>query len=99
VAKTSFRTASVYCLMTWAAIWAFFLLIRFSSLDIRIIPGIGPIMLFALVAVLLAPIVATGIAGAALIRESRGPLNWLLLACAIAVTLGQGTLFTVSGWL
>jgi hypothetical protein len=95
----SLRTAAIYCLAIWAAIWLLFLSIRLSSLDIRVIPGIGPIMLTALVVALVAPIVATGIAGTALVRQPRAPLNWLVLGCAIAALLGQAILFTVTRWL
>lgn len=98
MAKTSLRTAAIYCLAIWAAIWVLFLSIRFSSLDIRIIPGIGPVMLVALVVALLAPIVATGIAGATLVRQPRERLNWLTFGCAFAALLGQTILFTVTGW-
>ncbi|HEY2684102.1 MAG TPA: hypothetical protein VGI93_11370 [Steroidobacteraceae bacterium] len=99
MAKVSLRTASVYCLVVCAAIWVFFLLIRVSSFDIRVIPGIGPIMLAALVSVILAPIVATGIAVIALVRRPRAPINWLILACALAALFGEGALFTVNAWL
>ena len=99
MAKTSLRTASIYCLGLWAAIWFFFLLIRLSSFDIRIIPGIGPVMLLALVVALVAPIVAMGLSGVALFRQPRVPLDWLVLGCAIAAFLGQGVLFTVTRWL
>ena len=97
--RMALRTASIYCLATWAAIWFLFLVMRLSPLDIRIIPGIGPAMLIALVVALMAPIVATGIAGAALVRQPRVPLNWLLLGCAIAALLGQWMLFTITSWL
>lgn len=63
MAKTSLRTAAMSCLAIWAAIWLMFLMMRFSPLDIRLIPGIGPFMLMALVVALMAPLVATGIAG------------------------------------
>jgi len=99
LAKTSLRTAVVYCLATWAAIWLMFLMIRYSGLDIRVIPGIGPIMLLALIVSMVAPIVATAIAGAALVRQPMAPLNWLTLGCAIIVLLGQVHLFMSSRWL
>jgi hypothetical protein len=99
MAKTSLRTTSIYCLAIWAAIWLLFLLMRLSSFDIRVIPGIGPVMLIALVVALVAPIVATGIAGAALVRQPRIPLNWLTFGCAIAALLGQVLLFMISRWL
>jgi hypothetical protein len=96
--ETPLRTASIFCLAIWAAIWLLFLLMRLSPLDIRSIPGIGMIMLVALGVVLLAPIVATGL-GAALVRRHRVPLNWLILGCAIAALFGQGLLFLISRWL
>jgi len=99
MAKTSLRIASIYCLVIWAAIWLLFLLIRLSPLDIRIIPGIGPVMLIALAVALLAPIVATGIAGTALVRQPRVPLNWLIFGCAIAALVGQEILFAITRWL
>ena len=97
--KRSLRTVSIYCLVLWVAIWLLFLLIRFSSFDIRIIPGVGPVMLLALVVVLVAPIVAMGVAGVALFRQSRVPLNWLIFGCAVAAFVVQGVLFTVNKWL
>lgn len=97
--KPSLQSASISCLIGWAGIWMFFTLIRISSFDIRVIPGIGPVMLLALVAVFLAPVAATGIAGWALLRQPRAPLNWLLLACGIAAVIGQQMLFTSKGWL
>jgi len=63
--KTSMRAASIYCLAIWAAIRLLLLSMRRSRFDIRIIPGIGPIMLSAFVVAFAAPIVATGIAGTA----------------------------------
>ena len=97
--KASLRTASISCLAIWAAVWLLFLFMRLSPLDIRSIPGIGMVMLVALGVALLAPIVATGLAGAALVRQPRVPLNWLTLGCAIAALLGQGLLFLISRWL
>jgi hypothetical protein len=99
MAKVSLRSTSVSCLGIWAAIWLMFLMMRFSPLDIRVIPGIGPIMLMALIIALVAPIVATGISGAALVRQPRLALNWLTFGCAIAVLVGQWILFTITSWL
>jgi hypothetical protein len=99
MAKVSLRTASISCLALWGAIWLMFLTMRFSSLDIRVVPGIGEIMLIALVVVLIAPIVATALAGAALVRQPRAPLNLLTFGCAIAALLGQVLLFLISSWL
>jgi hypothetical protein len=97
--KASLRTASISCLAIWAAVWLLFLLMRFSPFDIRRIPDIGMITLVALGLALLMPIVATGLAGAALIRQPRVPLNWLTLGFAIAVLFGQGLLFLITRWL
>jgi hypothetical protein len=99
MAKASLRTAAISCLAIWAAVWLLFLVMRLSPLDIRGIPGIGMVMLVALGVALLAPIVATGLAGAALVRQPRVPLNWLTLGCAIAALFGQGLLFLITRWL
>lgn len=97
--KLSLRNASVACLAIWAVIWFVFLSIRFSSFDIRIVPGIGPIMLAMLVTALLAPVAAIVLAAAALVRQPKAPMSWLTLACAVAIFLGQGALFAVTRWL
>ena len=97
--KAPLRTASIVCLVIWSAVWTLFLLMRLSPLDIRSIPGIGMIMLIAVGVALLAPIAATGLAGAAVVRQFRVPLNWLTLGCAIAALFGQGVLFLISRWL
>jgi hypothetical protein len=99
VAKTSLQTASIYCLVVWAAVWCLFMLIRFTHLDIRIIPGIGPVMLVALVIAVLAPVVAIGIAGTAIIRQPRVRLNWLMLGCAVTALVGEAFLFAATQWL
>jgi len=99
MAKLSLRTASIACLAIWGAIWLVFLSLRFSTFDIRSIPGAGFIMLTALVVALLAPVVATGLAGIALVRQPRAPLNFLVFGCAIAALVGQGLLFLISKWL
>jgi hypothetical protein len=82
VAKISLRTASIYCLVIWVAVWCLFMLIRFSGFDIRVIPGIGPILLMALVVSIIGPVVAIGIAGISVIRRARAALNWLILGCS-----------------
>ena len=99
MAKASLRTASIYCLALWVGIWLLFLLMRFSPLDIRGIPGIGMIMLIAFAVALVAPIVAAALAGAALVRQPRVLLNLLVFGCAIAALLGQVSLFFISRWL
>ena len=98
-AKASLRTWSIYCLAIWAAIWLMYMLMRFSPLDIRIIPGIGAVLLGSLVVALVAPIVATVLAAAALFRQPRSLLSLLTLACAIAVFFGQVLLFSMTGWM
>jgi|SRR5882762_1032632 len=99
MAKVSLRTASISCLAIWVAIWLLFLLMRLSPFDIRDIPGVGVVTLIALVVALVAPIVATGLAGAALVRQPRAPLNLLTFGCAIAALFGQVFLFLISSWL
>src|ERR1700750_1638959 len=99
MAKASLRNASIVCLAVWMGIWLLFLLMRFSPFDYRDIPGIGPALLIALAVALFAPIVAAGLAAAALIRQPRVQLNWLMLGCAIAVLLGQTVLFGISRWM
>jgi hypothetical protein len=99
MAKSALRTASICCLALWVAIWFLFLVMRLSPLDIRGIPGIGMVMLIAFAVALLAPIVATGLAGAALVRQPRTPLSLLTFGCAIAALLGQVLLFLISRWL
>jgi hypothetical protein len=75
------------------------MLIRFSGLDIRVIPGIGPIMLVALGVAVVGPIVAIGIAGFALILRPHATLNWLILGCAVAACLAVGFIFSATKWL
>jgi hypothetical protein len=99
MAKSSLRIASIYCLAIWVAIWLLFLLIRVSPGDIRKIPGIGLTMPILLIIALLAPIVAAGLAGAALVRQPRAPLNLVVFGCAIAALLGQMLLFLIASWL
>ena len=99
MAKASLRNASIVCLAVWAGIWLLFLLMRFSPFDYRNIPGIGPALLVALAVALVAPVVAAGLAAAALIRQPRARLNWLTLGCAIAVFLGQVMLFGITRWM
>jgi hypothetical protein len=75
------------------------MLIRFSGFDIRIIPGIGPILLVALVLSVIGPVVAIGIAGISVIRRPRAALNWLILGCAVAACLVVGFIFSTTKWL
>jgi hypothetical protein len=96
MAKLSLRTAAICCLAIWAAIWLVFLLIRLSTLDVRSIPGAGMTLLGALLVALVAPIMAAALAGWALFRQPKAPLNLLIFACAIGAFLGQVLLFLVS---
>jgi hypothetical protein len=96
VAKISLRTASIYCLVIWVAVWCLFMLIRFSGFDIRVIPGIGPILLMALVVSIIGPVVAIGIAGISVIRRARAALNWLILGCSVAACLVVGFIFSTT---
>ena len=98
VPRSQLRRAAICCLAIWAAIWFLFLAIRFSSFDIRIIPGVGPVMLLLLVAALGAPVIATGLAVASLVRQPGTGLNWLTLGCSIAAIGGQVVLFTINRW-
>ena len=95
----SLRIAAVYCLAIWVAVWVVFMAIRFLPVDIRVIPGIGPIMLLALVVALAAPVVAAVAAGASVIREPRARLNWLTLGAALCVLFGQVMLFAATKWM
>jgi hypothetical protein len=99
MAKLSLQSASIACLAIWVAIWLLFLLLRISPFDIRIIPGIGIVLLISLAVAFVAPIVATGLAAAALIRQPRALLNLLTFGCAIAALVGQEFLFRSSKWL
>jgi hypothetical protein len=87
------------CVAIWAAVWLLFLLLRFSSLDVRNIAGAAGILLGALVLSVSAPIVAVGLAAAALVRGSRMLANWLTLGFASAALCGQAFLFLSSRWL
>jgi hypothetical protein len=93
------RTATIFCLAIWAVIWLVFLLIHFSPLDIRNIPGGGMFLLAALLVALAAPVVATALAGMALFRQPRLPLNRLTFGCAVGALCGQALLFLVSRWM
>jgi hypothetical protein len=97
--KASLRTAAIYCLALWVAIWLLFLLMRFSPIDIREIPGAGKVALIALAIVFVAPIIATALAAAALVRQPRTPLSWLTLGFAISVVFGQVGIFLITRWL
>jgi hypothetical protein len=99
MAKASLRTASISCLAIWMGIWVMFLLMRLSPFDIRGIPGVSIFVLVALAVALLAPIAATGLAAAALVRQRRVPVNWLTFGYAVAALLGQVSLFLSSRWL
>jgi hypothetical protein len=99
VAKVSLKSASIYCLASWAAVWCLFMLIRFSGFDIRVIPGIGPILLVALVVSIIGPLVAICIAVISLIRRPSGALNWLILGCAVAACIAVGFIFSETKWL
>jgi hypothetical protein len=57
------------------------------------------IMPLALAVALLASIMATLLAGAALIRQPRVPLNLMAFGCAIVALFGQMLLFLISSWL
>ena len=97
--RISLRAAALCCVAVWAGVWLLFLLLRFSSLDVRYVPGAGSILLSALVLSVLAPIVAVVLAAAALVRAPRTPANWLTLGLAGAALCGQWLLFLSSRWM
>lgn len=99
LAKDSLRTAAIYCLAIWVGVWLLFLLIRFSRLDIRVVPGAGPFMLSALAASFLAPVVASALAVASSIRRPRVLASWLLLGCVLVALFVQALVFLNSRWL
>src|ERR1700733_15098819 len=99
MAKESLKAVSIYCLGVWVAVWLMFMLIRFSGFDIRVIPGIGPIMLGALLVAVISPVLALGIAGVSLIRRPRAVLGWVILGCAVAACFAVGLIFTATKWL
>jgi hypothetical protein len=99
MAKISLRTASIYCLAIWVAIWMLFLLMRFSSFNYTAVPGVGMVVLAALVVALLAPIVAMGFAAAALVRQPSASQNWIVFGCATTALFGQVLLFLSTKWL
>jgi purine-cytosine permease-like protein len=97
--KILLRTASVLCLAIWGLIWLAFLVMRFSTLEIRQVPSIGIIMLSAFAVALATPILATGFAAAGLVRHPRTPRDTLIFGCAVAALLGQIFLFLITRWL
>jgi hypothetical protein len=99
MAKVSLRSASIYCLVVWVAIWLLFLLMRFSVLNITGIPGVGMVLLGALVVALLAPIMAMGLAVVGLVRQPKVSLNWIVFGCATAALFGQVLLFLITKWM
>lgn len=99
MAKLSLRTAAIWCLAVWAAVWCLFMLIRFSGFDIRVIPGIGPIMLAALVVSIVGPLVAIAVVIVSLIRNPRSALGWLVLGAAIGACIAVGVIFRSTKWL
>ena len=56
-------------------------------------------MPLALAVALLASIVATLLAGAALIRQPRARVNLMVFGSALAALFGQMFLFLISSWL
>jgi hypothetical protein len=99
MAKTLLRTAAFAALVLWALIWVLFMGVRFSSLDVAALPVFHVLLPLALVCVLLAPVMAVGLAAAALIWKPRLLKDWIALGCAVAAVFGQTFLFLVSRWL
>jgi hypothetical protein len=99
MAKPLLRTASIYCLVLWAAIWTFYVLLRSSHLDVRSIPGAGPVLLLSLVVITLAPLGAAGLSVAAVVRQPRARSGWVMLALAMFAFVAQWGLFMASSWM
>ena len=97
--KISLRSTAIACLAVWLGIWVLFMLMRFSPFNFTSIPGVGIVLLVALATALLTPLVAAGLAAAALLRHPRVPLNWLVLGCALAALFGQVLLFLITRWM
>jgi len=99
MAKSWLRKVAIFCLALWALIWLVFLSMRVLPFDIRSVPAIGIVMLVSFAVAFLAPIIATGLAGAALALQPRSRLDLLTLTWAIAALVGQVFLFLISRWL
>ncbi len=99
MSHASLRSAAWTCLAIWAAIWVFFLGLRFSSLDVRDVPGVRKILLPAFAVSLFAPILATGLTVLALIRQPRLSLNWFLLGCAVIVVIADVLFALIATWM
>ena len=97
--KSRLASASMYFLLLWVAVWAFFMMLRFSSFDVRSLPGAGMLFLTLLAYAVLAPLGAAGLSVASIIRKPAVPLGWVTLALAIAAFAVQGAVFMVSKWL
>jgi hypothetical protein len=86
-------------LAIWVAIWIIFMLIRFSSFDIRTVPGAGPILLFMLVASGILPLATSVLAVVSAIQKPKDMLSWITLVCSVAALLGQAALFAAQKWM
>jgi hypothetical protein len=79
--------------------WMMFLVMSMAHLNIRRLPAAGTFILIALAIALLAPVVATALAGVALAREPWAMANRLTFACAGSALVGQVVLFLGSSFL
>jgi hypothetical protein len=57
------------------------------------------VMLAAMVVAVIAPVLATILAAAAVVRLPQVPLNWIILACASTAFGGQVVVFLIFRWL
>ncbi len=93
------RKAAIACVGAWAGIWVVFMLIRFSGLDVRAIPGAGPILLLLFAASGILPLAASVLALVATIQDPKVRSNWIALAAAVAILCIQAFLFTANKWM
>lgn len=98
-AKSPLRKAAIACIAVWVVIWVVFMLIRFSHVDVRVMPGVGPVLLMLLAAAGILPLAAAVLAVIAAIQQPKEPLSWMTLGGAIAVLCGQAVMFMANRWM
>ncbi len=98
-AKSPLRKAAIACIAAWVVIWVAFMLIRFTHLDIRVIPAIGSVLLLLPAAAGILPLAAAVLAVIAAIQQPKEPLSWMTLGGAIAVLCGQAVMFMANKWM
>lgn len=97
--RWSLRKIAAACIAVWIVIWIIFMAIRFSTLDVRLIPGAGGMLLLMLTAAAALPLVATLLSVMATIQKPAAPMNWVTLGCSIGIMVGQVVMFTASKWM